>query len=339
VTGTFDTALALVGDIGGTNCRLALFRGSEKLFERTYPSQEQKDFVSVVERFLEDARKALGSEAARPQRSCFGVAGPVENQTSKPTNLPWFIDGPRLAQRLKIPRVFLLNDFQAAALGVTVLGDGDLIALGGGPRNPTGPCVVAGAGTGLGEAFLVWSPGENRYQVIPSEGGHVDFTPRTALESGLFHYLSGRYGRVSFERVLSGPGIADTFSFLSAEPACRPLVRPETMAAIVTEDPATVVTRQALAGADPVCVIALNIFVSVLGGLAGNLALTMLASGGVFIAGGIAPRIAPMIQNGPFRESFESKGRMQKLVAKVPAFLVINPDLGLLGAMVQAQRL
>ena len=106
------------------------------------------------------------------------------------------------------------------------------------PRNPTGPCVVAGAGTGLGEAFLVWSPGENRYQVIPSEGGHVDFTPRTALESGLFHYLSGRYGRVSFERVLSGPGIADTFAFLSAEPGCRPLVRQETLAAIVTEDPA-----------------------------------------------------------------------------------------------------
>jgi glucokinase len=338
VTGIPDTAVVLAGDIGGTNCRLALFRGSEKLFERIYPSQEQKDFSTVVERFLDEARKPLGPEA-RPQRACFGVAGPVENNTSKPTNLPWFIDGPRLAQRLKMARVWLLNDFQAAALGVTLLGEEDLVPLGGGPRNPTGPIVVAGAGTGLGEAFLVWSPGENRYQVIPSEGGHVDFTPRTALESALFHHLSGRYGRVSFERVLSGPGIADTFSFLASEPGCRPLVQPETLAAIVTEDPATVVTRQALAGADPVCVIALNIFVSVLGGLAGNLALSMLATGGVFIAGGIAPRIAPLLQHGPFREAFESKGRMQKLVAKIPAFLVLNPDLGLLGAVVQASRL
>ena len=133
----------------------------------------------AVERFLEEARKALGPET-RPQRACFGVAGPVEGDTSKVTNLPWFIDARKLEQRLKIPRVALLNDFQAAALGVTVLSDEDLVPLGGGPRNPTGPCVVTGAGTGLGEAFLVWSPGENRYQVIPSEGGHVDFTPAHA---------------------------------------------------------------------------------------------------------------------------------------------------------------
>jgi glucokinase len=333
-----NAALILVGDIGGTNCRLALFRGGEKVFERTYPSQQQSGLDAAVDKFLEEARKALGAEA-RPQRACFGVAGPVENDTSKITNLPWFIDARKLEQKLKIPRVALLNDFQAAALGVTVLSDEHLVPLGGGPRNPTGPCVVTGAGTGLGEAFLVWSPGENRYQVIPSEGGHVDFTPRTALESGLFHYLSGRYGRVSFERVLSGSGIADVFNFLASEPACRPLVIDETRAAVVTEDPAAVVTRQALAGKDPICVIALNIFVSVLGGLAGNLALTTLATGGVFIAGGIAPRIVPVLQQGTFRESFEAKGRMQPLVAKIPAFLVVNPDLGLLGAVVQAQRL
>jgi glucokinase len=330
--------LVLAGDIGGTNCRLALYRGNEKVFERIYPSQEQPGLEAAVEKFLEEARKALGPDT-KPQRACFGVAGPVENDTSKVTNLPWFIDARKLEQKLKIPRIALLNDFQAAALGVTVLGDEHLVALGGGTRNPTGPCVVAGAGTGLGEAFLVWSPGENRYQVISSEGGHVDFTPRTALESGLFHYLSGRYGRVSFERVLSGAGIADIFNFLSTEPACRPLVLEETRAAIVTEDPAAVITRQALAGNDPICVIALNIFVSVLGGLTGNLALTVLATGGVFIAGGIAPRILPILQKGPFRESFESKGRMQPLVAKIPAFLVQNRDLGLLGSVVQASRL
>jgi glucokinase len=330
--------LVLAGDIGGTNCRLALFRGSEKMFERTYPSPSHPGLDVAVEKFMEEARKQLGPET-KPQRACFGVAGPVENDTSKVTNLPWFIDARRLEQRLKIPRVALLNDFQAAALGVTVLGDEHLVPLGGGPRNPTGTCVVTGAGTGLGEAFLVWSPGENRYQVIPSEGGHVDFTPRTPLESGLFHYLSGRYGRVSFERVLSGAGITDIFNFLSNEPSCRPLVTEETRASVILEDPAAVVTRHALAGTDPVCVIVLNIFVSVFGGLAGNLALTTLASGGVYIAGGIAPRIASVLQQGPFRESFEAKGRMQPLVAKFPAFLVINPDLGLLGAVVQASRL
>ena len=331
-------SLILVGDIGGTNCRLALFREGAKAFERTYPSQQQPGLEVAVERFLDEARKNLGPET-RPQRACFGVAGPVEGDTSKVTNLPWFIDARKLEQRLKIPKVALLNDFQAAALGVTVLNDQDLVPLGGGTRNPNGPCVVTGAGTGLGEAFLVWTPGENRYQVIPSEGGHVDFTPRTPLENGLLYYLSGRYGRVSFERVLSGAGIADIFNFLASEPSCRSLITDETRAAVVTEDPAAVVTRQAVAGKDPVCVIAINTFVSVLGGLAGNLALTTLATGGVFIAGGIAPRIVQFLQRGPFRESFEAKGRMQPLVAKIPAFLVVNPDLGLLGSYVQATRL
>lgn len=330
--------LVLAGDIGGTNCRLALFRGSEKAFERRYASQELASLEAGVERFFDEARKELGPDF-RPQRACFGVAGPVENATSKVTNLPWFVDARKLEQRLKIPRVALLNDFQSAALGVTVLGPADMVPLGGQARNPTGPCVVTGAGTGLGEAFLVWSPGENRYQVIPSEGGHVDFTPRTALESGLFHYMSGRYGRVSFERVLSGSGIADIFDFLSSEPALSPLVSEETRAAVVTEDPAAVVTRQAMEGNDPICVMALNLFVSVLGGLAGNLALTLLATGGVYIAGGIAPRIVPFLQAGPFRGSFEAKGRMAPLVEKIPAFLVTNPDLGMLGSVVQASRL
>jgi glucokinase len=328
----------LVGDIGGTNTRLALFRDREKAFERTYPSQEQSGLDVAVEHFLAEARKSVSQEV-NPQRACFGVAGPVENDTSQITNLPWYIDARKLEQRLSIPRVALLNDFQAAALGVTVLEEKHLVPLGGGPRVEHGPCVVTGAGTGLGEAFLVWSPGENRYQVVSSEGGHVDFTPRTSLESGLFHYMVGKYGRVSCERVLSGSGIADIFNFLASEPACRSLILPETRESMQTEDPAAVVTRQALAGKDPICVIAVNMFVSVLGGLAGNLALTLLATGGVFIAGGIAPRIVPLLQQGVFRDSFEAKGRMQPLVARIPAFLVVNPDLGMLGASVQAGRL
>ena len=328
----------LVGDIGGTNCRLALFRDHEKLFERTYPSQEQSGLDAAVERFLEEAGKPLGAEG-RPQRACFGVAGPVVADTSQITNLPWFIDGRALEQKLKIERVALLNDFQAAALAVTILEDKHLVSLGGQPRVKHGPCVVTGPGTGLGEAFLVWGDAEQRYQVISSEGGHVDFTPRTPLETGLYHYLAGRFGRVSCERVLTGSGLADIFRFLENEPALRPLIQEETRAAVRSEDPAAVVTRQALAGRDPICSIAVNIFISVLGGLAGNLALTLLATGGVYITGGIAPRIVSLIQSGPFRESFEAKGRMQPLVAKIPAFLVVKPDLGLIGACVQALRL
>jgi glucokinase len=330
--------IVLVGDIGGTNCRLALYKEGVQIFERAYPSAEFASLEAAIDKFLEEARKAVTPENARPQRACLGVAGPVESGSSRVTNLPWFIEAKKLEARFKIPRLTLMNDFQAAALGVTVLGDEHLLKLGSGERNPTGPIVVAGAGTGLGEAFLVWSPGDNRYQVIPSEGGHVDFTPRTSLETGLFHYLSGRYGRVSFERVLSGAGIADVFEFLMNEPACRPLVAEETRKAIIAEPPAAVITRMALEGKDPVCLMALNVFMSVLGGLTGNLALTMLASGGVFIAGGIAPRIAPLFTKGPFRESFEAKGRMQQIVARIPTFLVMHKDLGLLGALVEASR-
>ncbi len=328
----------LAGDIGGTNCRLALYKDREKAFEHTYPSQEQPGLEAAVSKFLTEARSVLGPEV-RPQRACFGVAGPVVDDTSKITNLPWFIDARALEQHLAIKAVSLLNDFQAAALGVTVLKDEHLINLGGEAPAPEGPCVVTGAGTGLGVAFLVWSAADERYQVVASEGGHMDFAPRTALECSLMLALTQRYGRVSLERVLSGAGLADVFHFLESEPEFRKLVRPETRAAMTHEDPAAVVTKQALAGSDPVCLMAVNIFVSVLGGLAGNLALTVLATGGVFIAGGIGPRIAPLLQNGVFREAFEAKGRMKPLVSKLPAFLIVNPDLGLLGAAVQAARI
>ncbi len=330
--------IVLTGDIGGTNSRLALYEAGKPLFERVYPSADHPSLDVVAEKFLEEARRVVGPEA-KPQRACFAVAGPVENDTCRTTNLPWFIDARKLEQWLHVPKVMLVNDFQAAALGVTLLGDDHLVSLGGGVRNPQGPIAVLGAGTGLGEGFLFWSQGDARYQVVASEGGHVDFTPRTGLESGLLHYLAGRYGRVSYERVLSGPGIADVFGFLMAEPACRPLVTDETRAALVTDDPAAVVSRQALAGKDPVCVVAMNLFSSILGGLAGNLALTVLATGGVFIAGGIAPKILPILGTGTFREAFEAKGRFQPLVARIPAFVVTHKDLGLLGAAEFAARL
>jgi glucokinase len=322
----------LVGDIGGTNSRLALFRDNAVVFARTYPSAHYGSLEQAVADFLSEARAALGAEG-QPERASLAVAGPVEDhRTANITNLSWDVDARRLEQRTGIPSVRLVNDFEAAAFGVTLLGPDDLVQIGGGPRHPTGPMAVAGAGTGLGEAFLVWSAAEQRYQVVPSEGGHVDFAPRSALERGLAVYLAARYGRVSNERVVSGPAFKDLFAYLMNEPGCRDLATDETKQALLTEDAAAVIVRQAVAGRDPLCVMAVSLFASVLGAVLGNLALNVLATGGVFLAGGIAPRMLGMLQGGAFREAFESKGRFQPFLAKVPIFVVTHPELGLLGA-------
>lgn len=323
--------IVLAGDIGGTNSRFALFEGGKKLHEQTLPSAGFTSLEDAIDAFLQGATQ-------RPERACLAVAGPVENGICRVTNLTWTVDARRLADKTRLSHVQLVNDFQAAAFGVTLLGPEHLHQLGGGARNPHGPIVVLGAGTGLGEAFLTWSEADSRYQVLPSEGGHADFTPRTAIETGLAAFLAARYKRASYERVLSGPGIRDIFSFLMSEPACRSMVAEETRLAIASEDPPAVIVRQALAGRDPICALALQIFASSYGACAGNLALTVLATGGVFIAGGIAPRILPVLDRGAFREAFEAKGRMQPFLAKLPVFVVTQPDVGLLGAAALAAR-
>lgn len=331
--------IVLAGDIGGTNTRLALYDAPDgggaapttPLLERTYPSAAYPGLDSIAERFLGEAREVLPGRAA-PIRACFGIAGPVEGNVCRATNLPWTADGKLLSQRLGIERVRLVNDFYAAALGSISVPSGDLAPLGGGPREAKGPVAVLGAGTGLGQAFLLWSPGENRYQVVPSEGGHVDFAPRTPLEAELLRFLAAKYGRVSYERVLSGHGLVDLYAFLCEEAAFRALIRPETASAMATGDPAAVITRRAMEDDDALCTAALTMFAGVLGALAGNLALNVLATGGVFVAGGIAPRVRAFLERGVFREAFERKGRLQPLVARIPAFLVMHAQPGLLGA-------
>jgi len=219
---------------------------------------------------------------------------------------------------------------------VTVVGPADLVPLGGGPPAAQGPIAVLGAGTGLGQAFLLWSAADNRYQVVSSEGGHVDLAARTPLEQGLVQFLTVKYGRVSCERVLSGQGLVDVFAFLSEEPACRGLGGREAAAllggAAGHKDPAAAISERALAGTDPVSEMALAIFCSVLGAVAGNLALMVLATGGVYVAGGIAPRILPFLQRGGFRDAFDRKGRLHTLVERIPAYVVTHPQPGLLGA-------
>ncbi len=333
----------LAGDIGGTNSRLAIFDVSDggadgtvaSLFEQTYPSAAHPSLDVIAESFLGTAKAKLG-DRARVASACLGIAGPIENNMCRATNLPWVVDGRVLSTRLGIPRVRLVNDFYAAALGVTAVGANDLAPLGGSPPAAQGPIAVLGAGTGLGQAFLLWNAANNRYQVHPSEGGHVDFAARTPLEQGLVQFLTVKYGRVSCERVLSGHGLRDVFTFLSEEPACRGLIRPETAAVLASpgpgHDPAAVISERAMAGTDPVCEMALGIFSSVLGAVAGNLGLQILATGGVFVAGGIAPRILPFLRRSGFREAFDRKGRLHTLVERMPAYVVTHPQPGLLGA-------
>jgi glucokinase len=348
--------IVLAGDIGGTNSRLAIYdvqpptadaRHKLKLvFEKVYPSAGHTSLDEIAEAFLVKASDELDGRVGRGKGiagACFGIAGPIENNMCRATNLPWVVDGRALATRLGIGRVVLVNDFYAAALGVTVVEHEWLAPLGGGPPVPQGPIAVLGAGTGLGEAFLLWSATERGYQVVSSEGGHMDFAPRTPLETGLLQFLTSKYGRVSCERVLSGQGIVDAFAFLSQEPSCRQLIRADTAAALAMQgpghDPAAAISQRALAGTDPVCEMALGMFASVLGAVAGNLALAVLATGGVFVAGGIAPRVLPYLQRGIFREAFDRKGRLHTMVERLPAFVVTHPQTGLLGAAMVASAL
>lgn len=333
--------IVLAGDIGGTNTRLALFEVgvAEPLFAATYPSAAHTGPDVIIETFLAAARVTSPRLAALPSRACLGIAGPVEGNVCRATNLPWVVDGRALSQKLGIARVRLVNDFYAAALGSASVPADKLVALGGGPRDPRGPVAVMGAGTGLGQAFLLWSQVDDRYQVVASEGGHADFAPRTGLESDLLRFLTAKYGRVSYERVLSGRGLVDLYAFLSEEPAFRALQKAETVAALATHDPAAVISQRAMDGSDTICGAALAVFCSVMGALAGNLALTILATGGVFVAGGIAPRILPFLQKGLFRDAFERKGRLQTLVARIPAFVVTHSEPGLLGAATVAAAL
>lgn len=336
----------LAGDIGGTNARLAIYdmegvdgRPATPLFEQTYPSAAHPSLDVIAESFLEAAASKLGGEP-KIERACFGIAGPIENNICRATNLPWVVDGRALSHRLAIPRVALVNDFYAAALGITAVRHDEMVALGGGPPVTHGPIAVLGAGTGLGQAFLLWSQHDNRYQVVPSEGGHVDLAARTPLEHGLVAFLTGKYGRVSCERVLSGQGLVDVFAFLAEEPACRGMIKPDTAAALASpgpnNDPAAAISKRALAGSDPICEMALSLFCSVLGAVAGNLGLMVLATGGVFIAGGIAPRVLDFLRRGGFREAFDRKGRLHTLVEHMPAYVVTHAQPGLLGAAIVA---
>lgn len=326
----YDASVILAGDIGGTKTHLALYRPGDSprrpAFERILPSREHGTFDALARAFLADA-------GAAPTRAVLGVAGAVVAQRAATTNLPWHIDGAALGATIGA-RVTLLNDLEATAWGLTVLEASDLETLQPGEDNAGNRALVA-AGTGLGEGLLAWDGA--CWRPVASEGGHADFGPRDPLEDELNVWLRGKYGRTSWERVLSGPGLADLYRFLSATGhGEEPVAFRDRFA--TAADPAATVTEGALAGACGRAMLALERFAEIYGAEAGNVALKFLAVGGVYVAGGIAPRILPVLRSGAFLRGFLAKGRSSALLGRMPVRIVLEPATALFGAAAVALR-
>jgi glucokinase len=317
----------LAGDIGGTKTNLAVYASQTgpraPLAEATFPSADYPSLETLVREFLSQIDLQV-------ERASFGVAGPVVGGQATITNLPWVIDEQRLQDALNLAPVRLLNDLQAIANGVPFLEPADLHTLNEGQSAHGGAIAVIAPGTGLGEAFLTWDGG--RYRPHPSEGGHADFAPNTPLEVDLLRYLLDRFDHVSYERVCSGLGVPNIYAFLKDSGyAAEPAWLAKRLAA--AEDPTPVIANAALDGERPckLCAATLDTFVSILAAEAGNLALDVLATGGVYLGGGIPPRILRALEQGRFMESFTRKGRMSKLLARVPVHVILNPKVALLG--------
>ncbi|MBI1298592.1 glucokinase [bacterium] len=321
--------MLLAGDIGGTKTNLALFVPEAGLHspvaEGTFPSRRYASLDAVVADFL--------TQQNHPpiERAVFGVAGPVVEGRAEVTNLPWLLEEQALARALKVDVVYLLNDLQSIASAVPVLDAGDVHTLHEGGAVPRTAIGVVAPGTGLGEAFLTWDSGH--YRAHASEGGHTSFAPVDEEQMDLLRFLLTRFHHVSYERVCSGIGIPNLYAFYK-ETGRYP--EPDWLAAeiAVAEDVTPVVVQNALARPDdcPICDATLKLFVSILGAEASNLALKVLATGGVYLGGGIPPRILPALADGRFMEAFLDKGRFADLLKDVPVHVILNPKVALMGA-------
>lgn len=315
--------LLLAADIGGTKTDLALYEQVGDRFvvaaSGRYASRDHRSFEQVLRAFVQ-GRSVHAAGLA--------VAGPVVEGRCKTTNLPWELDERALAHELGAP-VGLCNDFSAVVLGIPELARTDLALLSEGERDPDGPIAVIGAGTGLGEAIGV--PTGRGLRVLPSEGGHADFAPRDETEIELLRFLRTRVGgRVSVERAVSGPGLIAVYEFVCAHERAR--VDPETEAQMRQGDAAEVIGRRGEAGEDAACARAVALFMSLYGAEAGNLALKTLPSGGLFVAGGIAPKLIATLHRGEFMRALLDKGRIRPVLERVPVAVVMNPQVSLLGA-------
>jgi glucokinase len=323
--------MILAGDIGGTSTRLAFFEvmaGHLRLVvEQTYPSREHRGLDEIVTRFV--AAHELPVECA-----CFGIAGPVKHGRAETPNLAWVVDAKNLARGLGLPTVGLINDLEANAHGVAELEVKDFVVLNAGAPDAAGNAAIISAGTGLGEAGFYWD-GQQQHP-FACEGGHADFAPRNELEVELLRYLLTKFERVSYERVLSGPGLHQIYQFL------RDTGRGEEQASLVDEmqrqGPSAAISQAAHEGTCQLSVDALDLFVSLYGAEAGNLSLKLMATGGVFVGGGIAPKIIEKLKGKAFMEAFTAKGRLKPLLETIPVRVILNEKTALLGAARYALR-
>lgn len=323
--------MILAGDIGGTNARLALFEQRAARLDlvvlETYASREHRGLEEILRAFRE-------RHGHRLEAAAVGVAGPVAQGRVVTTNLPWVVDAADLSRVLGLRDVVLMNDLEALAWSLDLLPPEALRVLQAGRAAPHASRGVIAAGTGLGEAALTFAG--DRPVVLASEGGHADFAPRTEVEIELLRWLVAKHGRASYERVLSGPGLHDAYLFL------RDAGRGDEPAWLADElrtgDPAAAISSAALEGRSALCAAALDVFVSVLGAEAGNLALRVLAMGGVYLGGGIAPRILPWLERPPFLAAFLEKGRLRPLLEDAPVYVVMDDQAALVGAARRASE-
>ena len=320
--------MLLAGDIGATKTNLGIYspeKGArEPLVESTFPSPKYPSLETLAREFLDTADVTVDSAS-------FGVAGPVIKGQAKTTNLPWVIDEVQLRKKLHLNSVRLLNDLEAIAYGVPIVGPEDLHTLNEGVAILGGTLAIIAPGTGLGEAFLTWN--RTRYQAHASEGGHADFGPTSPIELDLLQYLHDKFGHVSYERICSGQGLPNIYAFLKDRGYA---VEQDWLAEQLKarDDPTPVIVNAALDKERPceLCIAAIRIFVSVLGAEAGNLALKVLATGGVYLGGGIPPHIIPALEDKDFMESFTGKGRFSELLSRIPVHVIMNPKIALIGA-------
>jgi glucokinase len=326
-----EPRIVLAGDIGGTNSRLGIFRVDHSqcrlIFEKTFLSKNYPSLEMIFGEFLRGQKRIASA--------CLGVAGPVTSGRVKATNLPWLIAVRSLQKELSLRRVEIINDLVANAYGIFTLKKSDVQILNTG-RIRKGNAAILSAGTGLGEAILFWNG--KRHIPSPSEGGHVEFGPRNELEIELIQYLIDRFGRVSYERILSGEGLSHLYQFL--RDAKKFDNEPEWLSKkIQQEDPASVISETAKQKRSRLCVKALDMFSSIYGAAAGNLALQVMAIGGVYLGGGIAPKIIWKLKDGTFMRAFKNKGRLSDIVAQIPVKVIMNDMAALLGAAYRATEL
>ena len=325
--------LVLAGDIGGTKTHLALFstQGDKLRSEslRTFPSKSYSGLLPVLQEFL-------GAQKVKIEAACFGIAGPIIDAKVKTPNLPWVIDAAELRRALELESVTLLNDLEAGAYGIFTLTDTEFYSLNQGTQRQSGNKALIAAGTGLGQAIL--HDDGRHFHPLASEGGHADFAPRDELEIELLRYLIDRFGHVSYERVVSGPGLHNIYRFFKEK---RGMVEPKSLAEqfAAGDDPGAVISQAALANEAEICVHSLALFVSLYGAEAGNLALRAKSVRGLYVGGGIAPKILAKLKDGSFMRAFVDKGRYTDFLAAVPVQVVLNDQAALRGAAYYAAYL